>query len=92
MSISETDPKIVLVVQEDGLVIKLEFTTITFETIFVLSYISLVVVIVYNWRNQIVRAVKHKEKSTWLFRLDFRIFEKCFQLFLQHFCYKPGYF
>lgn len=92
MGISKTDPKIVLVVQEDGFVIKLEFATITFETIFVLSDIGLVVVVVDDWRNQIVRAVQHQQKSTGLFRLDFRIFEKCFQLLLQHFRHKPGYF
>ncbi len=92
MGISKPDPKIVLVVQEDGLVIKLKFTAITFETIFVLSNIGLVVVVMDDWRNQIIRAVKNQEKSTWLFRLDFRIFEECFQLLLQHFRHKPGYF
>jgi len=71
MGISKTDPKIVLVVQEDSLVVQLEFTAITLETIFVLGYICLIIVVMDDWRNQIVRTVKYKQKSTWLFRLDF---------------------
>ena len=71
VGISKTDPKIVLFVKENGLIVKFKFSAITLKAVLVLGYICLIVVVMNNWRYQIVRAVKHKQKSTWFFMLDF---------------------
>jgi hypothetical protein len=47
--VTEADPQLILIVQVDGFVLELELSVISFETVFELTDIGLVKVVVDYW-------------------------------------------
>jgi len=53
MGVAETDPKLILIIEEDRLCFQFKLTIITLKALFVLGHIRLVEVVVHHWGNQI---------------------------------------